>query len=249
MRLFRWLSANAIPPSIDLRQLGWQFASENTADDDDLRSPGLAQVDVLDDESWRSLRDWHFAPMRALVLLTGIDDLDVRARLLRMGFGDVTGSHISLHEIEARAQRISAHAALMPRMRHFGPLQLDLFARDAFAGERRLGLHPREFALIWRLSDTPGQAVSKRVLIRDVWRMAHVPETNSLAVHVYRLRARLAPAGMDRMVQTTQDGAYLFQPFPEMRRVPSFIFADGRYEEDPPLALSVLQGLTKDSQA
>ena len=82
-----------------------------------------------------------------------------------------------------------------------------------------------------------------------MWRIHFEPETNSLAVHVYRLRARLAPAGMDWMVQTTQDGAYLFEPFADRGSASSFLFADGRYEEDPPLALSVIQGLIKEPQA
>lgn len=34
------------------------------------------------------------------------------------------------------------------------------------------------------------------------------PETNSLAVHVYRLRAKLASAGLAGIVNTTPNGSY-----------------------------------------
>ena len=160
-----------------------------------------------DDETRRTGANWAngaFPRCAELILLIGIDDETARARLLRLGFGDVTGSSTNLHEIEARALRIAAQAETLPRMRRLGQLLLDLFARDGFAHGRRLGLHPREFALIWRLSDSPGEAVTKKMLIRDVWRMAYVPETNSLAVHVFRLRAKLASAGLEWMVQTTR---------------------------------------------
>lgn len=246
MRLFRWLSAKAIPPSLDLRRLGWEIVEADAIGDAAVRSPALAPADTLNEPGWSDFGKWRFAHLRNLVLITGIEDLDTRANLLRRGFGDVTGNDVNLREIEARVQRIAARADQIPRSRQFGLLRLDLFTRDAFVAERRLGLHPREFALIWRLSDVPGQPLSKKLLVRDVWRMAHVPETNSLAVHVYRLRVKLALAGLEWMVRTTRDGGYLFVARPEQSPVSSFMFAEGRYEEDAPLALSVVQGLTRE---
>ena len=38
------------------------------------------------------------------------------------------------------------------------------------------------------------------------------PETNSLAVHVCRLRAKLASAGVAQVVRTTPAGAYVLGP-------------------------------------
>jgi two-component system OmpR family response regulator len=230
----------------DLRQLGWEIVDTTASGEAAMRSPALASQELLDEPGWSDLGQWRFAPLRNLVLVTGVDDLDARASLLRRGFGDVTGSDVSLREIEARAMRIAALADLMPRSRQCGPLRLDLFARDAFVAGQRLGLQPREFALIWRLSEMPGRPLSKRVLLRDVWRMAHVPETNSLAVHVYRLRAKLAYAGLEWMVQTTRDGGYLFATRPDQGTVSSFLFADGGYEEHAPLTLSVFQGLNRE---
>jgi DNA-binding response OmpR family regulator len=71
---------------------------------------------------------------------------------------------------------------------------------------RRLGLHPREFALLWRLAECPGEDVSCAALVSDVWRLAARPETNSLAVHVSRLRAKLRVAGLDGMLASTAEG-------------------------------------------
>lgn len=98
---------------------------------------------------------------------------------------------------------------LLPRRRFAGPLVLDLLVRDARVGKGWIGLHPREFELLWRLSDTPGVAVSRAKLLRDVWRLEHLPETNTLEVHVCRLRAKLAPVGLAWLVATGRDGGYL----------------------------------------
>ena len=104
--------------------------------------------------------------------------------------------------------RLAELARMVPRYRDLGQLRLDLLSRDGFAGGRALGLHPREFALIWRLADSPGAAVPKQALLHDVWRLNHVPETNSLAVHVSRLRSKLQTAGLQNVVRTTPAGGY-----------------------------------------
>ena len=49
-------------------------------------------------------------------------------------------------------------------------LELELLGREATYDGRSLNLHPREFALLWRLSETPDEPVSREALIRDVWR-------------------------------------------------------------------------------
>jgi len=103
---------------------------------------------------------------------------------------------------------VNADAAFIPRQFRVGPLVLDILHRDARAGERWLSLHPREFELLWRLGEAGGQVVDRRTLLRDVWRLLHEPETNSVEVHVYRLRAKLAPHGLAGLVQTHDEGGY-----------------------------------------
>lgn len=106
------------------------------------------------------------------------------------------------------ALRVIDLAQSLPRYRLQGQLRLDLLARDAFVARRAVGLHPLEFALLWRLSDAPGQAVSAGDLLGDVWRLSYRPETNSLAVHVSRLRSKLRVAGLDGLIETLPAGAY-----------------------------------------
>lgn len=100
------------------------------------------------------------------------------------------------------------HDALIPRFREAGDVTLDLLHRDGRVDDRWLGLHPREFALLWRLAEVPGQQVSKRELLADVWRITFEPQTNSVAVHVARVRAKLQPFGLARILQTHPEGGY-----------------------------------------
>lgn len=132
--------------------------------------------------------------------------------MLRMGFGDALDFGISLDELEYRVLRLAHFAQSLPRYRHHGALKIDLLAREAFVASRALGLHPRVFALSWRLADNPGEAITPRELLSDVWHLAFRPETNSLAVPISRLRAKLRVAGIDGLVETASDGAYRLAP-------------------------------------
>ena len=103
---------------------------------------------------------------------------------------------------------------LIPRFREAGDLTLDLFHRDGRIEDRWLGLHPREFELLWRLAEQLGQRLTKRQLLADVWRITYEPETNSVAVHVARVRAKLAPFGLSRILATHPEGGYFLDAPP-----------------------------------
>ncbi len=143
------------------------------------------------------------------LILLGVEDPAERARLLNLGCAEALPASTDNFELQARAKRVSDMFGMLPRWRSFGPLTLDLFHRDARHGARWLGLHPREFGVIWRLADSPGERVSRKQLLKDVWRINHDPETNSVEVHVSRLRTKLADAGCEGLVATAPRGGYM----------------------------------------
>ena len=207
MLQFEWLAAGPIPASCDLRRLGWRLIEAPRHPGDDDLHPLLAQPLHLVLSEWLNLTG--SAPARRTrMLMLGVPGSEERARLLRLGFGDALPPGAALEEVEARALQRIEQAGSLPRQRRIGSLRLDLLRRDGFVAGRALALHPREFALLWRLSDLPGEPVEPDALLRDVWRMSFRPETNSLAVHVSRLRAKLRIAGLDGLIETLPSGAY-----------------------------------------
>lgn len=97
---------------------------------------------------------------------------------------------------------------LIPRFRQAGEVTLDLFHRDGRVDDNWLAFHPREFEVLWRLAEEAGRRVTKRRLLIDVWRIDHEPETNSVAVHVARIRSKLEPLGLAGILATHPDGGY-----------------------------------------
>ena len=195
MLCFRWISARQLPPGFDLRVRGWQLRGANDGDSGCARLIDLLSVDPFD----------LLPPIsrnRSLVL--GVDDSRERARWLMRGYGDAVSWDVGLEELALRATRL-----LMPpwaASRHHGRLELDPHKRDATADGQYLRLHPREFALLWRLSDEPGDPVPRADLLRDVLGLTIEPRTNALAVHVCRLRKKLHTARLSHLVVTGPGG-------------------------------------------
>ena len=212
---FIWVSDEPSPPGRwDLRLLGWTMVpAKDPATPPEERSNetpiprlvdgrlGQVRLDISG-EGRRSLIE------PALTIVIGVDDPDDRAQLLASGVGEAVPMATSVVELGARLTRLVAAQNSIPRLRKAGPVTLDLFHRDGRIEDRWLALHPREFGLLWRLAETPDERVSARELLSDVWRLDHVPETNSLQVHVSRLRAKLAISQAAWLIETDPQGGY-----------------------------------------
>lgn len=223
MRVFRWLNEDELPQFLDLRDCGWHLLSSGRHREDCI---AIANVASMNDNSWTRFLTLFGHESRRMIMLVGVDEAGDRARLLRLGFGEVLSKQLELRELEARALRLAELENMLPRFRQVSRLRLDLLARDAFVNGEPLGLHPREFGLLWRLADEPGLPVSKRRLIEDVWHMRFVPETNSLAVHVSRLRAKLRYFDLAGVLRTTGSGEYVLEES-EDANCPPFVMALG----------------------
>lgn len=208
MSTFGWLAGGDIPPpDWDLRRRGWALCQLPALLAECCAHPLLLDVRASAAEEAR-IGAIGSAALRRRTLVLNVEESTARAGWLACGFADALHPQVGLDELAARAGRVAALRRLLPRRRQVGPLTLDLFHRDARHGARWLSLYPREFGVLWRLADDPGQRVTRRDLLRDVWRIHHEPDTNSVEVHVSRLRSKLAGVGCDALVETVAEGGY-----------------------------------------
>ena len=206
MDCFRWISPQRLPERFDLRTRGWRLAADGEPETIDC----ARLIDALAVDPWAPLPPAR----RSRSLALGIADSRERALWLARGFGEALGWDTGLDEIAARAGRL-----LTPHwseIRRHGRLVLDPAIRDAAVDGRRLRLFPREFALLWRLSEEPGAAVPRAELLKDVLGLTIEPGTNALAVHICRLRKKLHAARLSHLLVTgAGNGSYalLFDEF------------------------------------
>lgn len=200
MTWFQWVSWRPLPAAWDLRGCGWRLIGiEGEA--------GGLVVRLIDGSAADAAPERLALALRPGALAVGLADSAARARWLAMGYADALSGDVALAELGQRATRVIDRPN--PARRRVGRLLLDLLTRDARVEGCRLRLHPREFALLWRLSELPGAPVTRRTLLRDVFDLSFDPGTNRLAVHVCRLRKKLALAGLASLLATAPDeGGY-----------------------------------------
>ena len=102
---------------------------------------------------------------------------------------------------------LRSHAAAQGIVRLAG-LEFDTGLRQVHWEGADMPLMPREFDLLLVLARQAGLAMSRDTLLRAVWRTAFDPGTNSLEVHICKLRRSLAALGGAVRIETVRYRGY-----------------------------------------
>lgn len=129
-------------------------------------------------------------PVLVLTSMAGVSD---RIAGLDAGADDYLVKPADLRELEARLRALVRRpkATAESEVVRVGDLRLDRIRREAWAGERRLPLQPREFRLLEELAMAQGEIVTRRMLLERVWNLKFDPRTKLIETHVSRLRDKL----------------------------------------------------------
>ena len=102
-----------------------------------------------------------------------------------------------------------------PRFREAGELVLDQFHRDGRVDADWLCLHPREFALIWRLAAQPGERLTGQQLRTAALGIAYDLAADGITADIARMRGKLVAAGVGHLICTGGDGRYFIEVPPD----------------------------------
>jgi two-component system KDP operon response regulator KdpE len=156
----------------------------------DLGLPDIDGIDVC-----RSLRRWF----QGSILILSADGDDQRKVLaLDEGADDYVTKPFSMTEFLARVRvslrhrRASAAALVADEpLIEFGDLRIDAAAYVVMAGDRRLDVSAKEYAILKCLALRPEALVTHRVICEAVWGTAERGRRDTLRVHLTRLRTKL----------------------------------------------------------
>jgi DNA-binding response OmpR family regulator len=156
----------------------------------DLGLPGMDGLDVC-----RTLRS-RGADLPVLVLTARTSEPDLVLGL-DAGADDYVAKPFRLAELLARIRVQLRRSSPEGEVLGAGLITVDTASRrvEVFGVGGDAGLTPKEYELLVLLLRKAGTAVSREVIMREVWRTEWLGATKTLDMHVSTLRRKLGPAG------------------------------------------------------
>jgi DNA-binding response OmpR family regulator len=174
----------------------------------DLGLPDLDGASLL-----RMLRSVSAVPV---IVATARDDDRATVAALDAGADDYIVKPFSADQLDARIRAIlrrsaTPEAAVMT----VGSLTVDVRTRTAVLDGRTLDLRPREFDLLAYLAARPGEVITKRTLLADVWQQPYGGADKTVDVHLSWLRRKLGETAAEpRMLHSVRGVGVKLVPAP-----------------------------------
>ena len=133
-----------------------------------------------------------------VIIMTALDQVSDRIDGLNAGADDYLVKPFDLSELSARIGAVSRRYAGNPNPRiELGDLSIDIAARRLERSGKAVSLTAREWVLLDAFLQKPGQLLSKAALEERLYSFDSEVESNTIEVHVSRLRKKL---GADAIV-------------------------------------------------
>ena len=170
----------------------------------------LLDVMMPDEEGWETLSRLRATGDRTpVIFVTARDAVDERVRGLELGADDYLIKPFAFDELQARIHAVARRRSEGETL-EYGPLRLRPSQLTVEVDGTRIELSPREFGLLAALVRAKGRTVGRPELLREVWGIEFEPGTNTVDVHVGRLRKRLGNVGAG-LVKTVVGEGYAIE--------------------------------------
>jgi DNA-binding response OmpR family regulator len=144
-----------------------------------------------------------------VLFLTAKDGLDDRVKGFDIGGDDYLVKPFKLAELLARIRALIRRARDGQDILQFADLWVDVRSRKARRGDRWMDLTQTEFSILELLMRQQGVPLSKRAILREVWRDEGYRDVNIVEVYVCYLRNKVDISNLPRLVQTVKGKGYM----------------------------------------
>ncbi len=142
-----------------------------------------------------------------ILILSALAEVDDRIKGLKAGGDDYLTKPFAFGELMARLDALvrRSQRADVETVLSVGDLRMDLLARQVTRAGKPVDLQPREFKLLEYLMRHAEQAVTRTMLLENVWDYHFDPQTNVIDAHISKLRQKI-DAPFDRPLLHTLRG-------------------------------------------
>ena len=126
-----------------------------------------------------------------VLMLTARDTIADKLAGFDAGTDDYLVKPFELSELVARVKALSKRRSGLSKRLKVGPLTLDLTLMAAYRDGQALNLTPTGWKILELLMRESPKVVSREKIEAFVWGDDQLPDTNSLKVHLYRLRQQV----------------------------------------------------------
>jgi two-component system OmpR family response regulator len=151
-----------------------------------------------------------------ILMLTARDTVDDAVSGLEAGADDYLRKPFAFRELRARLQSIIRRGAAGPTSTQLqvGDLVLDMARHEARSDGRRVSLTNREFQVLAYLMQNPGRVMTRIMIEAQVWGGNFPGLSNTVDVHIKRLRQKLDRPGEQSCIETIRGAGYRLRAGP-----------------------------------
>jgi two-component system OmpR family response regulator len=148
-----------------------------------------------------------------VLFLSARQSVDERVEGLQSGGDDYLTKPFAFSELLARCQALVRRSlrSQEPNRLEYGPLSLDILAREVRRDGNIIELQNKEFTLLEYLMRNPEHVISKSQILEKVWHYDFDPQTNVVDVLICRLRNKIERGYQGKLLKTIRGVGYVLR--------------------------------------
>jgi two-component system copper resistance phosphate regulon response regulator CusR len=165
-------------------------------------------------DGWSIIQELRRSGKKTLALfLTARDSLDDRVKGLDLGADAYLVKPFAFPELMAQIRSLLRRGPQRTTETHYqiADLTIDPIRHQASRGGTQLDLTPKEFALLLLLARRKGEILTRSTISEQVWNIHFDPGSNSVDVHIRRLRAKVDDPCEVKLIKTIRGVGYMLE--------------------------------------
>ena len=132
-----------------------------------------------------------------IIIISTIKNEEDKLSFYSIGVDDFIVKPLSPAELLARIKvllrRTAGFKNISPRILSFDKIHIDTISRMVYIDEKEVQLTPKEYDLLTFMSRNPNRALSREVLLNEVWGVDFLGSDRTIDTHIKTLRENLKP--------------------------------------------------------